>query len=631
MPIIDVVGRKSFKSIMIYILLYILLIIGGVTMVYPFLLMLAGSTTNDVDYQEYRIVPKYYFDNEALYRKYVADKYTSPSPNLDLYNMRSSEYYLKFQDIKIPKSSGMDENIIKADWDQFMTELPLIYKATGFRLIGQLTGRVERLYRKHITAKYGTLEKINKTYETEFANGTQVRAPTERLLERGFKYDDNLMMNEYLEFKKNLPNKYMYPVLIEGNYQVVLTRKYNKINAFNEKYNTKFDNFNQILLPETIDGTKFKEDWEIFVKTRVPLIYLTLDARSDSYYQKFLENKYKKIDRLNIVYFPGKAKEGYKTFKQLRIQRNYENETNNKIFTDILEMIKDKDTAFPAAYLKVKTTEIKFREFAEKKYKNIDLYNKVYASAFKSFLEIRVPCEVNDWFLMKADEKVIRNNFITRNYTEVIEYIVLHGRAIVNTAFFCLIVIFTTLTVNPMCAYALSRFSLSYSNKVLIFLLATMAFPAEVAMIPNFLMLKKLHLLNTYWALVLPGLASGYSIFILKGFFDSLPKEFYEAAQMDGAGEMKIFFDITLPLAKPILAYLSLGAFVGAYTAFMFALLVCQDPNMWTLMVWLYEMQSWASAPVLMAALALSAIPTLFIFMFAQRVIMRGVIIPVQH
>ena len=158
-----------------------------------------------------------------------------------------------------------------------------------------------------------------------------------------------------------------------------------------------------------------------------------------------------------------------------------------------------------------------------------------------------------------------------------------------------------------------------------------MAFPAEVAMIPNFLMLKKLHMLNTYWALILPGLASGYSIFILKGFFDSLPKEFYEAAQMDGAGEMKIFWDITLPLAKPILAYLSLGAFVGAYTAFMFALLVCQDPNMWTLMVWLYEMQSWASSPVLMSALVLSAIPTLFIFLFAQRVIMRGVIIPVQH
>ena len=294
-------------------------------------------------------------------------------------------------------------------------------------------------------------------------------------------------------------------------------------------------------------------------------------------------------------------------------------------------MIKDKETAFPASYIKIQTSELKFREFAEKKYKNISDYNKVYTSSYKTFEEIRIPCELNDWFDLKENPGKIRMNFITRNYKEVSEYILLHGRAVINTAIFCFIIIFTTLTVNPMCAYALSRFSLSYSNKVLIFLLATMAFPAEVAMIPNFLMLKKLHMLNTYWALVLPGLASGYSIFILKGFFDSLPKEFYEAAQMDGAGEMKIFWDITLPLAKPILAYLALGAFVGAYTAFMFALLVCQDPSMWTIMVWLYEMQIWASPSLLMAALVVSAIPTLFIFGFAQRVIMRGVIIPVQH
>ena len=630
MPIIDVVGRKNFRSVFIYVILYLFLIVGGVTMVYPFLLMLAGSTTNDIDYQEYRVVPKYYYDDEALFKKYVSDKYTNPGPNLDFYNQRASEYYLKFQDVKIPKTTGIDASAAKADWNEFMTGLPMIYKTTGFRLVGQLTGKVERMYRKHILNKYGDLKTINTAYGTEYDNVTQVRAPNERLYERGFRYENTNIINEFLDFKNGLPTDCLYPILMEGNLQVVLKRKYDKIEDLNKKYNTNYKNFNEILLSETISGSNIKEDWESFVKTRVPLIYLSLDERSDQIYRKFLEKKYKKIEKLNIIYFSN-PKEGYKSFKQLKISNNYENEANNKIFMDILEMIKDKEAAFPAAYIKVKTSEKKFRDFAEKKYKNIDAYNKVYASTFKSFSEVRIPNEINDWFVMKDDSKAIRKNFITRNYTEVIEYIVLHGKAIGNTAFFCFIVILTTLTVNPMCAYALSRFSLSYSNKVLIFLLATMAFPAEVAMIPNFLMLKKLHMLNTYWALILPGLASGYSIFILKGFFDSLPKEFYEAAQMDGAGEMKIFWDITLPLAKPILAYLSLGAFVGAYTAFMFALLVCQDPNMWTLMVWLYEMQSWASSPVLMSALVLSAIPTLFIFLFAQRVIMRGVIIPVQH
>ena len=99
---------------------------------------------------------------------------------------------------------------------------------------------------------------------------------------------------------------------------------------------------------------------------------------------------------------------------------------------------------------------------------------------------------------------------------------------------------------------------------------------------------------------------------------------------MDGAGELRIFFNITLPLAKPIMAYLALGAFVSAYSAFMFAMLICQDPKMWTLMVWLYQMQQWAEPRVIMAALVITSIPTLLIFIFAQRVIMKG-IIPIQH
>ena len=96
----------------------------------------------------------------------------------------------------------------------------------------------------------------------------------------------------------------------------------------------------------------------------------------------------------------------------------------------------------------------------------------------------------------------------------------------------------------------------------------------------QWIMIKNMGLLNTFGALVLPGIASGYSIFLLKGFFDSLPAELYETAMLDGAGELRIFFRITLPLTKPILAVIALGAFSAAYGAFMFAFLTCQDPKM---------------------------------------------------
>ncbi|MCX7003265.1 MAG: carbohydrate ABC transporter permease [bacterium] len=179
-----------------------------------------------------------------------------------------------------------------------------------------------------------------------------------------------------------------------------------------------------------------------------------------------------------------------------------------------------------------------------------------------------------------------------------------------------------------MAAYALSRYRLSYANKILLFFLATMAFPAEVGMIPNFLMVRDLGLLNSFGALILPGLASGFGIFLLKGFFDSLPPELYEAALIDGASEWTMFWRITLPLCTPILAVMALGAFAGAYGAFMFAFLVCQDQRMWTLMVFLYQFQQTYGNFMIMASLVITAIPTVVVFVLCQRVILRGIVIP---
>ena len=222
----------------------------------------------------------------------------------------------------------------------------------------------------------------------------------------------------------------------------------------------------------------------------------------------------------------------------------------------------------------------------------------------------------------------LKREFTSRNYRYVIDYMALNGRALYNTAMFCFLAILTQLIVNPLAAYALSRFPIRASGKILIFLLATMAFPAEVAMIPSFLLLKDLGLLNTFAALVLPTAASGYMIFLLKGFFDSLPQELYESGQIDGAKEGTMLWKIALPLSKPVLGYMALLAFMGAYGAFMYAFLVAQDQKMWTLMVWIYQLQMIAPRAVTMAALTMAALPTLLVFLLAQRVIMRGIVLP---
>ena len=216
------------------------------------------------------------------------------------------------------------------------------------------------------------------------------------------------------------------------------------------------------------------------------------------------------------------------------------------------------------------------------------------------------------------------------NYRLVGEYLFLRGRAFANTILLVVLSVLASLTVNPFAAYALSRFRMRATEKILLFLLATMAFPAAVTAIPGFLLIRDLGLLNTFAALVLPGVASGMSIFILKGFFDALPKELYEAATIDGAGEWTVLWRITLPMTTPILAVNALNSFIHAYSSWEWAFLVCQKPSHWTLAVWMYQMsQTFAHQPwCVMAGFVLVSIPTAVVFLLCQKVILRGIVLP---
>jgi multiple sugar transport system permease protein len=240
----------------------------------------------------------------------------------------------------------------------------------------------------------------------------------------------------------------------------------------------------------------------------------------------------------------------------------------------------------------------------------------------------RIPLHEDDKAVFMSQRGPLRTYFSTCQFVGAWNRLMFHSDAMFNTVLLVLLTIATHLTVNPMAAYALSRFNLGYTYKVLLLLLATMAFPPAVAMVPNFLMLKSLHLLNTYWALVLPGMANGYSIFLLKGFFDALPKELYEAAEIDGASPVNCFVNITFPMSKPIFAINALSSFNFAYTGFMWAFVRCPDPRKWTLMVHVFNDNQWAIASVQMAILVIASVPTLLMFLFCQKVILRGIIIP---
>ncbi len=387
-------------------------------------------------------------------------------------------------------------------------------------------------------------------------------------------------------------------------YQTWLRKRFNNdIDLYNRTYIDEQTTFDAIATPaELLERPTWKpqpgarwDDWLVF-KSTLPAEF-RIPIRIRELYITFIKGKYKGLFDQVPAAIKGRATK-FEELNPLPAQGRVQQAISDEF----------RKTAVPARFLK-ESVDDKWESLAGN--------------------GVPMPIEAFERATVAQRSGEVRGEMSGRNFRYVLSFILLHGRALWNTAIFALLTIAAQLIINPVAAYALSRYPIRASGKILLFLLATMAFPAEVAMIPSFLLLKGLGLLNTFAALVLPTAASGYMIFLLKGFFDSLPQELFEAGQLDGARETTLMMRIALPLSKPVLGYLALLAFMGAYGSFLYAFLIAQDQRMWTLMVYIYQLQN-ASAPrsTIMAALTLAAIPTLVIFLLCQRVIMRGIVLP---
>lgn len=380
---------------------------------------------------------------------------------------------------------------------------------------------------------------------------------------------------------------------LQMRYQAWLRKRFaGDIGALNQAYSELNQAFQTVVPPNELlfrpdwkpkEGQKW-DDWLAFKETlpaefRIPITLRRL-------YQEFLRSKFEG----NVELVPEQLRNGATRFEEIDLPQAFGD--GSGLVTEFLS------TGIPAA---------------------------LRAEAADTSVS---PIRAFDIATLHANEAATKREMSTRNYRYVIDYVAINGRALWNTVIFCFLAVAVQLTVNPLAAYALARFPMKATARILVFLLATMAFPAEVAMIPAFLLLKNLGLLNTFAALVLPTAANGYMIFLLKGFFESLPKEVFESGQIDGASEWRMMFRLALPLSKPVLGYLGLLAFMGAYGAFLYAFLVAQDRDVWTLMVFIYQLQQIAPKSVMMAAVTLAAIPTIIVFLLAQRVIMRGIVLP---
>jgi len=586
MPLIPVVGRKAWKMRALVGALYLALALGAVTMVYPFLVMLGASTGSQYEKASFDLVPRYFLSETALFGKYAEDKYRG---DMGQVNAAYGTSYVALQDIAPPPNQDKER---VAAWDRFAAALPACYKAAGFGGAAAafspspLLDRYHGWLRSHFR---GDVRAMDRAYAQEDEDFQTVFPPFERPTAHTWTPDRGPKAQDWAAFQATLPPNFFVVVGGDAVYQQWLKEEpYPNIGALNTAWGTHLAAYTQITLPARPVGTATaRKDWETFVRTKLPFRDTHVDSSALPAYRSFLKTR---------------AGSG-----AVRADALPDPDALPAVGPPLLDWIDFLKVA-PLAALSADTPETRWR-----------------AAGGSGPLPVRD----SDWAYVRAHTTALRWDYATRNYALVTQYVLLHGRAVWVTVIFCLLAILSTLLVNPLCAYALSRYNLSYGNAVLLFLLATMSFPGEISLIQNFLLLKQFHLLNTFWALILPGAASGYSIFLMKGFFDSLPRELYEAGMLDGAGELRMFWDITLPMSRPIFGYISFIAFTAAYGSFLYALTICQDHRMWTIMVWLYELQS-SGAPmyVMMAALTLASVPTLLAFLLAQRVIMRGVILP---
>jgi len=160
-------------------------------------------------------------------------------------------------------------------------------------------------------------------------------------------------------------------------------------------------------------------------------------------------------------------------------------------------------------------------------------------------------------------------------------------------------------------------------------LLSALVIPAQVTMLPLFLIMKQLHLVNSYGGVVVPALATVFGIFLVRQYARSIPDELIEAARIDGAGELRIFFQIVLPMLKPVLVTLAIFTFLGAWNDFMWPLIVLTDTSHYTLPVALASLsrEHIQDVEMMMAGAVITVLPVLTLFLVLQRYYIQGLLL----
>lgn len=225
--------------------------------------------------------------------------------------------------------------------------------------------------------------------------------------------------------------------------------------------------------------------------------------------------------------------------------------------------------------------------------------------------------------------ELIPNPVIWLNYPDVFLYAPMH-KYLLNTTFLVIPAIIGAVFTSSLAAYAFARLRAPGKNVIFMILLSTMMLPSIVTMIPTYILFAELGWIGTFKPLTIPPLAgSAFFVFLMRQFFMTIPRELEDAALIDGCSRRRIYTSIVLPLAKPVLATVTIFAFMGAWNEYLGPLIYLGNKDQYTLslglQVFVSSQQRQAEWGMMMAASTMMVTPVILLFFFAQKQFVQGI------
>jgi multiple sugar transport system permease protein len=231
--------------------------------------------------------------------------------------------------------------------------------------------------------------------------------------------------------------------------------------------------------------------------------------------------------------------------------------------------------------------------------------------------------------IAKFPPDLIPDPFIWRNYTDVFIYAPF-GQYLLNTLFIIVPAVFGAAITSALAAYAFARLRAPGKNIIFMVLLSTLMLPGVVTLIPTYILYAKIGWIGSFKPLIVPVLfGNAFFIFLMRQFFTTLPRELEDAALIDGCGRLQIFWTIILPLAKPVMATVTIFAFMGGWNEYFGPLIYLGEKSQYTLALGLqvFVSQHTTEWGMLMAASTMMVIPIILLFFFAQKQFVQGIML----